>query len=108
MSRSPAVAGGVFSGTVRDPDGKTLPNVGVMAYQITYREDGRRQLLVTCPTPCRSGALIKSTTTDDRGNYRLFHMPPGDYLIGRFRGKISVRPRHRVPRTLSSGLSIPV
>jgi uncharacterized protein (DUF2141 family) len=64
------VQGGVIAGTLHDPNGKILPNLNITAYQIAYRTDGRAQL--------QSG---KSTTTDDRGDYRLFHLPPGDYLV---------------------------
>jgi hypothetical protein len=64
------VRGGVISGHLRDPNGRLVPNLTISAYQVTYR-DGRGVL-----------TAVKTTQTDDRGEYRLFYMAPGSYLVG--------------------------
>jgi hypothetical protein len=61
--------GGVISGRLRDPNGRLIPSMTIAAYQIVYR-DGRGVL-----------TNVKSAQTDDRGEYRLFWMAPGNYLI---------------------------
>jgi hypothetical protein len=61
--------GSVISGRLRDPNGRLATNLSVVAYQVTYSE-GRSVL-----------ASVKTAQTDDRGDYRLFWMPPGDYLV---------------------------
>jgi hypothetical protein len=62
--------GAVVTGKVRDPNGQPLQSGTVSAYQIAY-ENGRKVL--------RS---INFQRIDDRGQYRLFALPPGDYIIG--------------------------
>jgi hypothetical protein len=62
--------GGIVSGRVRDPNGQPMSTSQVGAYQITY-QNGRKVL-----------QQINSKQSDDRGEYRLFWLPPGDYLIG--------------------------
>src|SRR5678815_2567157 len=62
--------GSTVSGRVRSPEGQPLSAVQVYAYQITY-PNGRVAL-----------NSVNSKTTDDRGEYRLFFVPPGEYLIG--------------------------
>ncbi|HEX5000267.1 MAG TPA: carboxypeptidase-like regulatory domain-containing protein, partial [Terriglobia bacterium] len=63
------VEGGVISGHLRDPNGRLLTNYTISAYQTAYK-DGRGIL-----------KSIKSAQTDDRGEYRLFWLPPGSYLV---------------------------
>ena len=46
-----------------------MPNVNVAAHAITY-ENGRIY-----------PQLASSQTTDDRGEYRMFWLPPGDYVV---------------------------
>jgi hypothetical protein len=62
--------GSTVSGRVRSPEGQPLSAVQVYAYQITY-PNGRVAL-----------NSVNSKTTDDRGEYRLFFLAPGEYLIG--------------------------
>jgi hypothetical protein len=62
--------GGIVSGRVRDPNGQPMSTSQVGAYQINY-QNGRKVL-----------QQINSKQSDDRGEYRLFWLPPGDYLIG--------------------------
>jgi beta-lactamase regulating signal transducer with metallopeptidase domain len=65
----PLLAGGTVTGRVKNAAGKFLPNVNVTAYKITYL----------------NGKIIpdaqSAQTTDDRGEYRMFWLPPGDYLV---------------------------
>ena len=61
--------GGVITGVVRDEDGEALPRALVTVQRYQYVQ-GQRQL-----TP--AGA----DQTDDRGQYRVFALPPGDYYV---------------------------
>ena len=63
------VASGVISGRVYDSNGEPEANVAVLALKYSYL-DGRRTL-----TP------VKTDQTDDRGEYRMFWLPPGHYYI---------------------------
>lgn len=61
---------GVVRGRVRDASGQFAPNVQVEALVIAYRTG----------LPYLMPAITK--TSDDRGEYRLYGIPPGDYYIG--------------------------
>jgi len=63
------VRGGMISGQVRDPNGQLAPGLTVATYQVTYR-DGRAGL-----------SPVISKTTDDRGEYRIFWLTPGEYYV---------------------------
>jgi beta-lactamase regulating signal transducer with metallopeptidase domain len=65
----PMVATGAIAGQIRGPNGLPAANVQVHALQYGY-EDGRRVL-----------KTVRVMTTDDRGDYRLFWLPPGDYRL---------------------------
>ena len=68
--------GAVISGTVRDAQGEPLPGqtVSVMGYAYAYT--GERILGLS------SRALgLATQTTDDRGMYRMYGLPPGEYLV---------------------------
>jgi TonB family protein len=58
------------TGTVTDPDGRPISNVAVVALQRGY-QDGRP---IWFPVGTR-------TQTDDRGVYRIFRLPPGEYFV---------------------------
>jgi hypothetical protein len=60
---------GSISGTIRSRNGTPLENVQVQALRYSYK-DGRRVLIT-----------VRSITTNDLGEYRLFWLPPGDYLV---------------------------
>lgn len=62
--------GSVLSGRVTDELGEPLASVNVEALQWVYR-NGERKLQ-------RASAFDK---TDDRGEYRIFGLAPGDYLL---------------------------
>lgn len=61
---------GVVRGRVRDASGQFASNVQVEALVIAYNSG----------LPSLMPAISK--TSDDRGEYRLFGLPPGDYYIG--------------------------
>ncbi len=64
--------GGVITGTVTDPNG--LPAPGINVEPMTYRAGaGADRRLVAL------GNLGRAT--DDRGEYRIFGLPPGDYIV---------------------------
>ena len=60
---------GVISGRVRDVYGEPVVNASVEALQFSYPE-GRRVL-----TP------VRNAMTNDLGEYRLFWMQPGEYVV---------------------------
>ena len=66
-----AMEGAVVSGEVREgSSGAAVSGVAVIAYLRTY-EDGQPRLV-----------QMGGTATDDRGAYRIAHLPQGTYLIG--------------------------
>jgi protocatechuate 3,4-dioxygenase beta subunit len=62
--------GGVLTGTVLDEDGDAIPGTQVRAMRYVM-QNGARTL-----QPSGNGS------TDDRGIYRIFGLPPGDYVVG--------------------------
>ncbi|MEK6337694.1 MAG: carboxypeptidase-like regulatory domain-containing protein [Acidobacteriota bacterium] len=65
------IKGGVITGTVTRPAGEPVVAVLVRAYMV---RDGTGQ-------PPRYGAPFREQTTDDRGVYRIYGLPPGTYLV---------------------------
>jgi uncharacterized protein (TIGR03435 family) len=63
------VPGGVIHGVIRDAGGRPQANLTARAMRVTYR-DGRRIL-----------EPAKSVQSDDRGEFRLFYIPPGEYYV---------------------------
>jgi hypothetical protein len=64
--------GGVITGRVHAPDGEPAPGVIVTALANRYQPSlGERRLAQTGVT----------ATTDDRGEYRIYGLPPGEYLV---------------------------
>jgi hypothetical protein len=61
--------GGVIAGLVRDDRGQPAPGVSVRAFRLQQTAAGPRQL------------GTGSTQTDDRGQYRLFGVGPGEYFV---------------------------
>jgi hypothetical protein len=60
---------GVIRGRVRDASGAFLSNISVDAIEVAFRNS----LPYLLP--------VVSKTTDDRGEYRLYGLPPGDYYV---------------------------
>ncbi len=59
-----------ISGRVHDAAGEPLPAVVVQAWRSQYRTDGTRSLV-----------QVQAAETNDLGEYRLFWMDPGEYLL---------------------------
>lgn len=79
------VAGGMISGRVLDPAGRPMRDIEVGARSIGYK-DGTIVL-----------ERATQRTTDDRGEYRLFGLAPGEYQI--------VAVPKGLPYTLSTGVA---
>ena len=64
------LAGAVIAGRVSGSDGMPVPRVSVAAFS-PYMEDGVRKL-----------KTVVSRDTNDEGEFRLFWLPPAEYLVG--------------------------
>jgi hypothetical protein len=71
------VQGGILGGRVFDEAGVAAANAGIQAFFVVY-QNGFSLL---------QPAVTK--TTDDRGEFRLFWLPPGDYYVGATRNPIA-------------------
>jgi hypothetical protein len=67
------VPGAIIGGRVYDALGALLPNANVQVYSVAY------QTGFALLQPAIAGT---AKTTDDRGEFRLFWIPPGDYFLG--------------------------
>ena len=67
------VQGAILGGRVYDASGIALSNVTVQVYSVGY-QTGFALLQPAIAGPAK--------TTDDRGEFRLFWIPPGDYYLG--------------------------
>jgi hypothetical protein len=68
--------GAVITGTVRDPAGQPAVQVSVSVLQ--YQTIGGERQLQPVLVPGVSSIL--GTPTDDRGMYRIYGLPPGEYV----------------------------
>jgi hypothetical protein len=66
----PLAPGGTIEGRITRSDGKPASGVSVVPYLLTYRE-GRASIV--------AGGVTR--TTDDRGQYRIFWLGPGEYIV---------------------------
>lgn len=73
------VPGGVINGLIRDDDGRPAPGISVWAMRVAYR-DSRKTI-----------ENAKSVQSDDRGEFRLSGMPPGEYYV-RASGTVNGKP----------------
>ena len=64
--------GAVLTGTIRDPQGQPMPDVAMQVWRVTSA-GGERRLTETFAGG--EGA------SDDRGVYRLWDLPPGEYVL---------------------------
>jgi protocatechuate 3,4-dioxygenase beta subunit len=64
------VKAGIIAGRVRDPNGQPATGITVAAMRMTY-SNGRPQWTAAVSKP-----------TDDRGEYRIFWVSPGEYYVG--------------------------
>ena len=71
--------GSVISGRVSDEFGDPVANAVVNAMRYGYAAGGRRYM--------PAGGQNSRDTTDDQGQFRLFGLPPGEYVVSaNFRG----------------------
>jgi hypothetical protein len=66
--------GGVLTGVVRDVRGRPVAGVTVRVLRFGYNAATGERTLV-------APSLGSSNTTDDRGEYRAYGLPPGNYLV---------------------------
>jgi uncharacterized protein (DUF2141 family) len=64
--------GAVVTGTVFDEHGQLMPDVPVMAWLVRTSLAGDRSIAF--------GSQV--VTSDDRGQYRIYGLPPGEYTVG--------------------------
>lgn len=67
--------GAVITGTVRDEHGNPMPDVPLMAWLVRTSLGGQRTLDFSTPD-------AQTFISDDRGQYRVFGLPPGEYVVG--------------------------
>lgn len=68
------IKGGVITGTVRDANGQPVQDVTVTAFRYTYRE-------LTGELGLSTDVISSTSTTDDRGVYRAWGLPSGNFLV---------------------------
>jgi len=87
--------GGVISGRLRDPNGQPASGVSVAAFRVTYT-NGRPQW-----------SQANGKATDDRGEFRIFWLPPGEYYVGITPRAVSAVPslQDKWTRTFYPGVS---
>ena len=71
---------GVITGVLSDESGRPLGNATVGGFQVRY-QDGRLLL-----------AQVRTIDTNELGEYRLYWIPPGDYLVGFSAARSNVAP----------------
>jgi beta-lactamase regulating signal transducer with metallopeptidase domain len=91
----PLLVGGTITGRVKNAAGKMLPNVNVTAFQITYI-NGK-----IVPQP------QSAQFTDDRGEYRMFWLPPGDYVVVADPSRYAVSGPANAPVVGGPGVPVP-
>jgi len=64
------VKGSVVAGRIRDPNGQPISGMNVAVYRVTY------------PNGRRTWSIFNQKSTDDRGEYRIYWMFPGEYYVG--------------------------
>jgi hypothetical protein len=71
--------GGIISGFIRDIQGRPASGVPVTVLRAGY-QDGRRTLTAVS-TSANINPLGAEHSTNDRGEYRIFWLPPGEYFV---------------------------
>ncbi|HET9131531.1 MAG TPA: carboxypeptidase-like regulatory domain-containing protein, partial [Terriglobia bacterium] len=64
------VKGAVVAGRIRDPNGQPVSGMNVAVYRVTYT-NGRK-----------IWSVFNQKATDDRGEYRVYWLFPGEYYVG--------------------------
>jgi hypothetical protein len=71
-------AASIVTGRVRDSGGEPVPGLQISLMRTIYNTSGQRTL-----------TNVGNASTDDRGEYRIFWVPPGRYLLSARAGGIS-------------------
>jgi hypothetical protein len=87
----PMLLTAAISGRIRDASGQPIGNAEVEALKATYR-DGHREL-----------TKVDSAVTDDRGEYRLFWLPPGRYYLSARHPDLSRSPMRMIGGFVGGG-----
>ena len=66
----PMLPAGVVSGRIKDLSGEPIPDITVQLIRFSYDAAGKKKIRVAA-----------SSRTNDRGEYRLFLIPPGRYYL---------------------------
>jgi hypothetical protein len=69
--------GGAIAGTVVDQNGRPA-DVSVQVHQVRVDRNGRR---VAIDSNFNASISATEVSSDDRGTYRLYGLPPGDYVV---------------------------
>jgi hypothetical protein len=64
-------AAAILTGRIRDTNGEPVPALPVSLMRTVYNVNGQRSL-----------QAVGNATTDDRGEYRIYWVPPGRYILG--------------------------
>ena len=88
------VKGGITAGRVRDPNGQPVSGIDVAAMRLTY-SNGRPQWTAAISKP-----------TDDRGEFRIFWVSPGEYYVGA-NPRAATAPQDSWARTFFPGVTDP-
>ncbi|HEX5069341.1 MAG TPA: carboxypeptidase-like regulatory domain-containing protein [Vicinamibacterales bacterium] len=67
--------GSVIAGTVVDENGQPMSGISIQVSRVGVSASGQRTF-----APAGRGAVI-APATDDRGAYRFYGLPPGDYVV---------------------------
>jgi hypothetical protein len=73
-----AVSGGTITGRVLDASGVPVKNMTVIPVRLQFSEGQRRLSMMGGRGSTAAGS---TSTTNDRGEYRLFGLTPGDYYV---------------------------
>jgi hypothetical protein len=93
---------GTITGRVVDANGQSMPGMSVQLLRYQYGEYGTRSL---APIP---GISVRPVRMDDRGEYRFFGLPPGDYYVGTYPQPVGRRIGAYYPGTPDETKAVPV
>ena len=77
------IRGGVITGRVLDPEGRRAPHQYVTLFRTTVEQGRARFDPVRVPS---ANLGFYGVVTDDLGEYRLYGIPPGEYVVAVGRG----------------------
>jgi hypothetical protein len=93
---------GTITGRVVDANGQSMPGMSMQLLRYQYDDYGTRSL---APIP---GVSVRPVRMDDRGEYRFFGLPPGDYYVGTYPQPVGPRIGAYYPGTPDETKALPV